>query len=89
MMKIEEKAVRFLFALSDVYKDEEQRQLYVFEKLELTKEDLTDDFTAMLIALSGMYNRIVDDDVDLIDFTHILNKLAVQHIMEARANNEH
>lgn len=83
-MKIKEKAVRFLFGLSDVYRDEEDRQLFAFEKMEMNVEDITGDFIAMLLALFEMYGRIVDDDeIDLIDFTHILNKLAVQYIMEA------
>lgn len=82
-MKIEEKAVRFLFALSDVYRNEENRQLEAFSKLDLDLDDVTGDFTAMLLAVRQMYARITGDEkTDLIDFTHILNKLAVQHIVE-------
>lgn len=87
-MKTEEKAVRFLSALRDVYREEENRQLYAFGKLDLDLDDVTGDFTAMLLALQTMYIRITGDkESDLIDFTHMLNKLAVQHIMEGRADD--
>lgn len=87
-MKTEEKALRFLFALSDVYRDEEDRQLYSVSKLDLDVSDVTEDFTAMLLAMNTLYVRITGDkEADLIDFTHILNKLAVQHIMEGMTNN--
>lgn len=82
-MKNEEKIVRFFTALSDVYRDEENRQLDVFSKLDIDLDDVTGDFTAMLVAMKHMYIRITgDDEGDLIDFTHLLNKLAVQYIME-------
>lgn len=83
-MKIEEKIVRFFVALSDVYREEENRQLCTLEKLGIDLDDVTGDFTAMLIAMKHMYIRITGDDTsDLIDFTHILNKLAIQYAMEA------
>lgn len=81
MKKIEEKALRFLTAMSDVYRDEENRELSVFSAMEFS-EDVTEDFTSMLLAFKFVFDRICGDDIDLIDFTHILNKLAVQYIME-------
>lgn len=81
MTKIEEKALCFLTALLDVYRDEEKRELYAFSQMEFS-DDVTEDFTAMLLALHVVFERVCGDDTDLIDFTHILNKLAVQYIME-------
>ena len=81
MTKIEEKALCFLTALSDVYRDEENRELGAFSVMEFS-DDVTEDFTAMLLALKFVFDRVCGDGGDLIDFTHILNKLAVQHIME-------
>lgn len=81
MNKIEEKALRFLTALQDVYRDEENRELEAFAKLELGG-DFTEDFTAMLLAMKVMIERITDFVGDIIDFTHMLNKLAVQYCME-------
>ena len=81
MKKIEEKALMFLTALSDVYREEENRELSVFSKMEIG-DDFTEDFTALLLAMNLMCERITGYDGDLIDFTHMLNKLAVQHIMD-------
>ena len=83
MNKTKEKAMQFLVALMDVYRDEENRELEAFGKMEFS-EDVTEDFTAMLLAMKVFVDRIVGDamDNDLIDFTHMLNKLAVQYVME-------
>ena len=87
MKKIEEKALHFIAALLDVYRDEENRELEAFSKLELT-EDITEDFTAMLLAMNYLLDRITgDSENDLIDFTHMLNKLAIQYIMEGKDND--
>lgn len=83
MSKVEEKAIIFLTALSDTYREEEDRELGSFSKLELT-DDFTGDFTAMLLAMRFVCERLTGYDGDLIDFTHVLNKLAVQHILEGK-----
>ena len=83
-MTIEEKALHFFAAISDVYKDEENRELEAFSKLELPVDDANDDITAMLIAFQFFVQRLTGYDGDLIDFTHILNKLAVQNVLEKR-----
>ncbi len=87
MKKIEEKALHFLTALSDVYRDKETRELEAFDKMELSK-DATEDFTAMLLAMKTIFDRVTGSDGDLIDFSHILNKLAVQYIMEGNHGTE-
>lgn len=87
-MKIEEKAAYFGIALTDVYKDEEHRGLYAVPEIRFSS-DPTEDFTAMLLAVRYVYEVVTGDkESDLIDFTHILNKLAVQYIMEGMDNNE-
>ena len=80
-MTTEEKAVRFLTALTDVYRDEERRELNLFETLEFS-DDVTEDLTAMLLAMKVMVGHLTGYDGDIIDFTHMLNKLAVQYVME-------
>lgn len=80
MNKFQNKVLCFSSALANAYKDDEERE--DFPKLELKEEELTEDFTAMLTALSVLYERITGDDTDLIGFTHVLNRLAIQHIME-------
>lgn len=81
MSRVHEKALQFLTALLDVYRDEEDRELDAFPKIPLN-EDFTQDMTAILLALSVFVERLSNYDGDLIDLTHMLNKLAVQHIME-------
>ena len=77
----QEKAMHFLTALADVYRDEDNRELEAFSKMELSG-DFTEDVTAMLLAMKVFVDRITRDDGDIIDFTHMLNKLAVQYVME-------
>lgn len=83
MKTVHEKALHFLTAILDVYRDEEKRELDVFHKLELS-EDMTEDFTAMLLAIHVAMQEMTGYDGDLIDATHALNKLAFQHIMEGK-----
>ena len=80
-MKIKEKAVQFMTALIDAYRDEDSRELGVFSKMEFA-DDITEDLIAMLIAMNAVVERLTGFDGDLIDFTHMLNKLAVQYVME-------
>lgn len=88
MNKIKEKAVYFLTALVDVYRDEENRELMALPKLKLT-DDATEDFTALLLATHHMCENMAGFEGDLIDFTHMLNKIAVQYIMDGeRKDNE-
>ena len=85
--KTEEKALHFIAALADVYRDEENRELVAFPKMKITNE-FTEDFTAMLLAMSVMCEQLTGYEGDLIDFTHMLNKLAIQHIMDKGKESE-
>ena len=89
MMKTTQiKAFHFLTALADVYRDEEDRELSAFSKLDFSSgDDVTDDFVAILLAMHLLLLRLSDFDGDLIDFTHVLNKLAVQHLMEREGDD--
>lgn len=81
-MKIEEKTAYFVIALADAYREEENREGYIVPKMSFAL-DITEDFIAMLLALRLVYEKVTGDkESDLIDFTHTLNKLAVQYIME-------
>jgi hypothetical protein len=81
MNTVQEKAMHFLTALADVYRGEENRELEAFSKMEFS-DDITEDVTAMLLAMKVFVDRITGDDGDIIDFTYMLNKLAVQYVME-------
>lgn len=90
MLNTKEKTVRFYSALTDVYRDEDDREMTGMPKMELST-DITDDVTAMLLAMHMIVAQATGSDDDLIDFTHRLNKLAFQHIMacqEGKNNGE-
>ena len=81
MKNTQTKALHFFTALTDVYRLEENRELDAFSKLDFG-DDCTDDMTAILLALHLFMVRVTDFDGDLIDLTHVLNKLAFQHLMD-------
>lgn len=86
MTDFENKVLQFSTALMDVYRDDSDRELSSFGKMEVNSDDLTEDFTAMLYAMSTLYAKITGENDDIIDFTYILNKLAIQKIMEVNEN---
>lgn len=87
MAKIKEKAMAFIMALTDVYRDEEYREHEAVRKMNLS-EDVTEDFIAMLVAMQYIYTKLTGDNhSDIIDFTHILNKLAIHYVMEGAKDN--
>ena len=73
---------KFVTALRDLYLDVEEREGAETPKIELEEENLTDDFTAMIIAVHLLYIGITGDDTDLIGFTHIANRLVFQWLLE-------
>ena len=50
--------------------------------LELKNEELTEDFTAMIYAMWATYVNITKDSVDVVGFTHIINRLVFQKFVE-------
>lgn len=74
---------KFVTALRDLYLDADEREGTEMPKIELKEENLTDDFTAMIIAVHLLYASITgDDDTDLIGFTHMVNRLAFQWLLK-------
>lgn len=51
MDKLNDKVLEFVVALQDMYKSEEEREAINLSKLEFREEELTEDFTAMLLAV--------------------------------------
>lgn len=77
-----ERVEKFVTVLRDLYLDEEEREGTEIPKIELNEDDLTDDFTAMIMAVHLLYIGITGDDTDLIGFTHIANRLVFQRLLE-------
>lgn len=77
MEEIEKKSFAMYTNLCNTYRDEEEKE--ETDRKEFCK-DFADDLTAALLALYIFYGRAVgDDDGDLIGFTHLLNRLAIQY----------
>lgn len=77
-----ERVEKFVTVLRDLYLDEEEREGTEIPKIELNEDDLTDDFTAMIMAVHLLYVSITGDDVDLIGFSHIANRLVFQWLFK-------
>ena len=74
------KVTTFADAICDVYRIEQERGDY--PKFDLCEDDLTEDFTAMLWAQMLLYKRVTGEkDMDIPGFIGILNRLAVQRLM--------
>lgn len=78
------KVISFYTAIANLYREEDNREESPI-KMELKSETLTEDITAMLNGLFLFYQKLTGDkESDVIDFTYMLNKLAVQRLMEVR-----
>jgi hypothetical protein len=51
-------------------------------EIKLTEKDLNDFFTGMLVAYGSIYETVTGEGNDLIGVSHIMNRLAIQFIME-------
>lgn len=73
-----EKIVQFYVAITDMYKNEEDRDASTFEPIQIPENgDMTDDIYAMLTAIKIFYANVTQDvDKDMIDFLAILTKVA-------------
>lgn len=72
----------FATSLRDLYLDIDEREGTEMPKIELKEKNLTEDFTAMIMAVHLLYVSITGDDVDLIGFSHIANRLVFQWLLE-------
>ena len=80
--EFEKRIEKVVTALRDLYLDEEESEGTEIPKIELNEDNLTDDFTAMIMAVHLLYIGITGDDTDLIGFTHIANRLVFQWLLE-------
>ncbi len=73
----ENKAIAFLIALSDVYKDVDDRELDCISPLTIPENgDMSEDIFCMLKAMHLMIVKIMgDEDMDLLDTIAMLNRL--------------
>lgn len=89
-IRIEEKARAFQLAMSDLYNDPEHRNPENYIKLDAEDgQDMTEDFLAMIIAMYYLYRMFSDGGKeDLLGFTHLLNRIAVNYLLEPDAKEK-
>lgn len=80
-MTLNEKIMNFIATITNAYQDEENQQ--PLQKMVLD-DNMTEDFVALIFAMKVFFETAADRNIDLIDFTHLLNKLAVQHLLEKK-----
>ena len=81
-MTLNEKIMNFISTITNAYRAEENQE--PVQQMQLTNDNLTEDFTAMVYALNTFFNEVTGQEIDIIDFTHLLNKLVVQNLLENR-----
>lgn len=79
-MELTEKTINFIEAIKNVYRDKDKQA--PIKQMKPGNDDLTEDFIAIVYALRAFFNQMTEREVDVIDFTHILNKLMVQYLLE-------
>ena len=85
-MTLNEKIMNFITTITNAYRAEENQE--PVQQMQLTNDNLTEDFTAMVYALHTFFNEVTGQEIDIIDFTHLLNKLVIQNLLENREVNE-
>lgn len=85
-MTLNEKIMNFITTITNAYRAEENQE--PVQKMQLTNDNLTEDFTAMVYALNMFFDEVTGQEIDIIDFTHLLNKLVVQNLLENREVEE-
>ncbi|EDW22492.1 hypothetical protein FO510_05430 [Bacillus pumilus] len=73
----EQHVIKIVGALGEVFNEESEHFI-----AELEKVDLTEFFTAATAALGVMFNHYTGEQKNAIDFTHVLNGLAVRRALE-------
>lgn len=80
MYDLEKKIFSIYVNLCNTYRNEEEKEETVKEEF---CDNFADDLTAALIALYTLYGNVVGDNPDdLIGFTHVLNRLAIQYCIQ-------
>ena len=86
----EQKTLTFLIALSDVYKEDDDRELNCMSPIERPENgDMSEDIFCMLKAMHIMIVKITgDDDMDLLDIIAMLNRLVYQYSEKSAESEE-
>lgn len=85
-MKEQELQFLFITALTDAFKDEDDRELYAMPKVSLEDANGNDLVLAMLHAFRFVINTFADQHLDPLEFIGVLTKLLFQKEQEKFAS---
>lgn len=82
MEERDQKILAFYIALTDVYKDEEERDLSSIPAIKISDNgDVTEDFYCILRAIHIMLMKTTgNDDMDVLDAVAMLNRVAFRFL---------
>ncbi len=86
-MTLNEKIINFMEAIKNAYRSEENQ--VSLQKMQLNDDNLTEDIVAIVYALNMFMREVTEQEFDIIDFTYLLNKVAVQHLLEQKRDGKH
>lgn len=82
LTKFQELTTQLYINLNNVFISEEDK-----DPITLNNENLDETFfTAQLFAMMLQFNKLTGQNLDIIDFIGMLNKLAFQHLLENEDN---
>ena len=85
-MTLNEKIINFMEAIKNAYRSEENQ--VPLQKMQLNDDNLTEDIVAIVYALNIFMREVTEQEFDIIDFTNLLNKLVVLHLLEQKEGDE-
>ncbi len=84
-MTLNEKIINFMEAINNAYRIKENQ--IPLRRMQLN-DDLTEDFVAIAYALNMFMREVTGQEIDIVDFTNLLNKLVVQDLLENKEVDE-
>ena len=85
-MTLNEKIINFMEAIKNAYRSEENQ--VSLQKMQLNDDNLTEDFVAIAYALNMFMREVTEQEIDIVDFTNLLNKLVVQYLLQQKEIDE-
>lgn len=85
MNDFEKKVLTFYTMIANAYREPDDMEEAVEKLTFCNGYDLSDDIAAMLSAMMVFVDKLIPNitkDMDLIGFTHFLNRIAIQHCFD-------
>lgn len=86
-MTLNEKIINFMESIKNAYRTEENQ--VSLQKMQLNDDNLTEDIVAIVYALNMFMREVTEQAFDIVDFTTLLNKVVVQHLLNQKEGGKH